>query len=194
MIHKKQFSQYLTNLLVKSGLFCADLGTVRYIAAPPPYPMHLAMGMHDVCWLDLVKVVAHSPHLYSGLSCLVVVTACRLKVHGPIFQNLVFYSFEESSLERCKFQISVETVKLFGCTKDRKQFCILQLPIAIYLTVCRPTVSEPDTFSLISSKRNPFQLYHGLWENYDELSCDSKISKSLEKIEKIGLGCFKVGG
>ena len=52
----------------------------------------------------------------------------NFKVHGPIFQNLFFsLSFEESSLQKYKFQISVETVQPFGCTK---QFCRLQLPIS----------------------------------------------------------------
>ena len=50
----------------------------------------------------------------------------RLKGAWSYFQNLVFSSFEEPSLQRCKFQISVEMVKLFGFTE---QFCILQLPI-----------------------------------------------------------------
>ena len=33
------------------------------------------------------------------------------------------------------------------------------------------------------------EIYHGLWEKY-ELSCDTKISKSLKKVEKIGMGSF----
>ena len=31
----------------------------------------------------------------------------------------------------------------------------------------------------------------GLWEKY-ELSCDTKITKSLKKVEKIGLGTLKI--
>ena len=53
-------------------------------------------------------------------------TASLLNMNGQIFQNLVFISFEELSLYSCKFKISDETVKQFGC---KEQFCILQLPI-----------------------------------------------------------------
>ena len=44
-------------------------------------------------------------------------------------------SFEESSLQRCKFEISVKTVKPFIWSK---QFCVLQLRIFYYvkLTLC----------------------------------------------------------
>ena len=51
-----------------------------------------------------------------------------LKVyHGPIFQNLVFCFIWKIITPKCKFKISVEMVKPFGCTK---QFCVLQLPIS----------------------------------------------------------------
>ena len=46
---------------------------------------------------------------------------------------------------------------------------------------------------LISSKQNTFscKIWPGSWEKY-ELSCDTKISKSLKKkVEEIGLGSFK---
>ena len=44
---------------------------------------------------------------------------------------------------------------------------------------------------ILSSTQNIFHLNcHGLWEKY-ELSCDSKISKSLKKVEEIRLGSFK---
>ena len=49
------------------------------------------------------------------------------------------FSFEESSLQRCKFQISVETVKLFGFTK---QFCILQLPISYRVSLLMVTMTR----------------------------------------------------
>ena len=51
-----------------------------------------------------------------------------LKVYGPIFQNIVLVSLKESSLQRCKFQISVETVKSFGLTKQ-----ILYIAVAYIL-------------------------------------------------------------
>ena len=46
------------------------------------------------------------------------------------FKILLSVSFEESSLQRCKLQISVEKIKRFGCTK---QFCILQLSVSVSL-------------------------------------------------------------
>ena len=61
------------------------------------------------------------------LICLLA-TVRTLKGDGPIFQNLVSVSFEESSPQRCKFQISVEMIKPFWCTK---QFCILQMTIIV---------------------------------------------------------------
>ena len=76
----------------------------------------------------------------------------NLKGNESIFQNLVFFvSFEESSVQRCKFQISVETGKPFGCTK---QFCILQLSISYIISL----IMVANTFLLISSKRNTFQV------------------------------------
>ena len=50
-----------------------------------------------------------------------------------IFFNLGFFlvSFEESSLKRCKFKISVEMVKLFGCTK---QFSYIAVT---YILLCK---------------------------------------------------------
>ena len=63
-----------------------------------------------------------------------------LKVHCPIFQNIKFsVSFEESSLKRCKFKISVETVKPFGCTK---QICILQLPVPYCVSLIMVTITR----------------------------------------------------
>ena len=60
-------------------------------------------------------------------------TDIALKVHTPIFQKLWFsVSFEESSLQRCKSKISVETVKPFGCMKE---FSILQLPISYFVSI-----------------------------------------------------------
>ena len=42
-----------------------------------------------------------------------------LKVHGIIFKNYVFCFIWESSIQRCRprFEIWIEMVKLFGCTK-----------------------------------------------------------------------------
>ena len=78
----------------------------------------------------------------------VLKTACiflrgSLKVHSPIFQNLFFcFIWRIINPKKFIFQISVEMVNLFKCTK---QFCILlQLPISY-------CVRQTDSFSLISS-------------------------------------------
>ena len=55
------------------------------------------------------------------------------------FKMLFPVSSEESSLQRCKFQISVETVKPFGCTK---QFCILQLQISYCVDLIMVTITR----------------------------------------------------
>ena len=62
-----------------------------------------------------------------------------LKVHGPIFQNLLFCFIWESSLQRFKFKISIETVKPFGCTK---QVCLLQLPITYCVSLIMVTITR----------------------------------------------------
>ena len=52
-----------------------------------------------------------------------------LKVRSPIFQKFSV-SFEESSLQRCKFEILVETVKPFGYK------VILYIAVA-YIVLCK---------------------------------------------------------
>ena len=56
-----------------------------------------------------------------------------------IFKIKFSVSFEESSLQRYKFQISVELVKPFGCTK---QFCVLQLPISHCVNLIMVTITR----------------------------------------------------
>ena len=63
----------------------------------------------------------------------------HLKMHGPIFQNLVFCFIWRIISQRCKFQISVETAKLFGCTK---QFCTLQLHISYCVSLIMVTITR----------------------------------------------------
>ncbi len=50
----------------------------------------------------------------------------NLIVSGPISQNGDIYSNDASSPKKSWFQISVKSVKLFGC---KKRLRILQLPI-----------------------------------------------------------------
>ena len=73
-------------------------------------------------------------------------------MHGPIFLNLASVSFEESSLQRCEFKISVETAKPFGSTK---QFCILQSPISYCVSFIMVTITGHIVVSIIK-----FQIEH----------------------------------
>ena len=73
----------------------------------------------------LVSVQIWTCALYTEWRLIDKMMQAALGVKGApsyFFQNFVYVSFEESSLHRCKFKISVETVKLFRCTK---QFSIL---------------------------------------------------------------------
>ena len=65
-----------------------------------------------------------------------------------------------------------------------KSYCV-SLVSSIMITIIRHVfinIFQTDHFSTC-------KICHGLWEKY-ELPCDSKISKSLKKVEKIGLGSF----
>ena len=74
------------------------------------------------CYMWIAShVVASLQHWFRGI--------WSVKDAWSKFFNIKFsVSFEESSLQKCVFKISVETVRPFGCTK---QFCILQLPIIL---------------------------------------------------------------
>ena len=48
-------------------------------------------------------------------------------------------SFEESSPQRCKFEISVKTVQPFGCMK---QFCLLPLPTSYCVSLIMVTITR----------------------------------------------------
>ena len=77
----------------------------------------------------------------------------------------MFHHVEESTLQRCQFQISVESVKPFAFTK---QFCILQLPIS-YCTV-RPLFKKftqhcetyETTNSCVKKLHNLCKILHNL--------------------------------
>ncbi len=53
-----------------------------------------------------------------------------LKVHGPISKDGIFSSNDASSLKKSLFQISVKSVKPFGCMKRLRMNCN-----CLYLTV-----------------------------------------------------------
>ena len=88
-----------------------------------------------------------------------------------------------------KFQISVETVKPFGFMK---QFCILQLPISycvslIIVPITRQVstnIFQPEHFSAV-------KFAMGCEKNMSFLVI-GKSPKVWKKVEKIGLGSFKV--
>ena len=72
-----------------------------------------------------------------------------------------------------------------------KQFCILQLPVPYGVSLIIVTITRHVFINIFQTEYFSAVKYcHGLWEKY-ELSCDTKISKSLKKVEKIELGSFK---
>ena len=103
-----------------------------------------------------------------------------LKVHGAIFFKIEFaVSFEELSLQRCKFRISVEMVKLFGRTK---QFCILQLPISYCVSLIMVNITrdifinifQTEHFSAVKfamgyEKNTASKLARSLWQGSSNL-------------------------
>ena len=78
-----------------------------------------------------------------------------LKVHSPIFQNLVF-CFIWIITPKMKSQILVQTVKPFGCTK---QFCDLQLPISYCVSSIMVTIKKHFFINI-------FQTEHFLAVNF----------------------------
>ena len=92
---------------------------------------------------------------------------CSLKVNGPNFQRIVFCFIlrNQLSLQRCKFKISVETVKPFGWTK---QFCIFQWQISYCVSFIMATITR-HIFINIFENGTLFncEICHGLWEKYE---------------------------
>ena len=120
---------------------------------------YILVGMQIIEILEPANLLCSTPTLLvsqrEGINIDNFDTFMTSKVHGPVFQNYFFVSFEESSFQRRKFQISVETVIPFGCTK---QFCILQSPISycvsliIMVTITRHifvTISQTEHFSAV---------------------------------------------
>ena len=121
---------------------------------------------------------------------------------GSPISNIQFSdSFQESSLISYKFKIWVTTLKPFGIQNHE---IALYIKTLIYKAILWFTVAYISLCKLNYGYHNqalfhqnlPKETYfshkieHGLWEKYD-LYCDTKISKSLKKLKKIGLGSFK---
>ena len=85
----------------------------------------------------------------------------ELKLHCPIFQNSVSVLYDETSLQRYKFKISVEMIKSLGRTN---QFCILQLPISYCYSLIMVTINR-DIFINIFQTKHSCEIWHGIWEN-----------------------------
>ena len=109
-------------------------------------------------------------------------------MHSPIFKFQFSGSFEKPSLQKCKFRISVETVKLFGCIK---QFCIFAVA---YFLPCKLNYGYLNQarfhWYLPNGTLSSCEICHGLWENISFLLIP-KSPNIWEKVEKIGLGSFK---
>ena len=110
------------------------------------------------------------------------------KMLGPTFQNLVFYLFEESSLPRWQFQISVEAVKPFGCTK---QFCIMQLSIPYCVRLIMVTITRHVFIYILQMEHFlSCEIWHGQWKKIWPPLWNQKL-QMFEKVEQTGMGSFK---
>ena len=70
-------------------------------------------------------------------------------------------------------------VKLFECTS--RQFCILQLPISYCVSLIMVTITRHVFINFFQREHfSAVKFAMGYEKKYD-LSCDSKISKSLKK-------------
>ena len=110
----------------------------------------------------------------------------RRKVHGPILKERkkerkkkVSVSFEESSLQRCKFK--VEPVKPFGCTKH---LYITVVPLFYCVSLVTVTITR-HIFIIIFQMEcfSPVKFAIGYEKNMSFL-VNTKISKSLKKVKK----------
>ena len=111
-----------------------------------------------------------------------------LKVHSPIFQNLDFwFHLKNHHSKDINWKFQLKSVKPFGCTT-----VILFIAVA-YILLCKLNYGYHNQacfhWFLWNGTLFSREILHGLWEKY-ELSCDAKISKSLKKVEKMGLGSF----
>ena len=65
---------------------------------------------------------------------------CYYWKYTVLFLKMYFsISFDETSLQRCKYKILVKTVKPFGRTK---QFCILHLPLSYHVSLIMVTITR----------------------------------------------------
>ena len=102
---------------------------------------------------------------------------------GPILQNLVSVSFEEPSLQRRKFQIWIEMIKPFNVRSNFVYCSGLLLSKLIMITITRHVF-----INIFQTKHLSTVKVIMIYEKKNELSCDTKISKSLEKSWEEGVG------
>ena len=97
-----------------------------------------------------------------------------LKVHNMIFQNCMCILFEGLSLQRYRSNISVESVKPFGFTK---QFCILQLPIFCCVSLIMVTITSHIFINIVQTEQNSVVKFT---MDYEKNMSYHAISKSPE--------------
>ena len=104
---------------------------------------------------------------------------------------LLTASFEESSLQKCRFKILVEIVKPFGCTKE---ICILQLPISYCVSLIMVTIFTRHIFiNIFQTERFSAVKFAMGYEKNMSFLVIAKSPKVWKKSKKIGLGSFKSG-
>ena len=126
--------------------------------------------------------------LWSWLVWVYTDPVCQLQGAWSYFSKFIFsLSFEESSLQKYKFQISVETVQPFGCTK---QFCRLQLPISYCASLNMITIIRHIFMNIFQTEH--FSAVKFAVGNEKKMSflVIPKSPKVWKKVENIGLGSF----
>ena len=96
-----------------------------------------------------------------------------LKVHGPIFQNLVFHFISRIIITKM----------------DVRSKFVLQLPISYSVSLIMVTISSHIFITVPNGTLFSCEICHRLWEKY-ELSCDINCQK-VEKNWKDRTGLFK---
>ena len=115
----------------------------QYLTSPGKIYMHAFQGLRHLTG-------------YTG-SLEWLVDYLSLKGARSYFSKFRFsVSFKESSLQRCKFEISVEMVKPFRYTK---QICILQLPIISYcISLIMVTITRHVFINILQT-----ECFSALW-------------------------------
>ena len=104
-----------------------------------------------------------------------------LKGHGPIFKNFVLWFILRTITPKMQIQNFSRRVNLFRCTK---QFCILQLPVFYCVSLIMITITRHVFINIFQTEHFSGVKFDMGYEEKYELPCDTKIAKSLKKLNR----------